>query len=172
MKWFVWYWLPWGYPYQIRTRYFPYTCVSNILIIRNMMKNIPNVVTGCVTSTSVSLQWRHNEHDGVSNYRSHDCLLNSLFRRWSKKTPKFRATGLCDGNSPVTVNSPHKGPVTRKMFPFDDVIMSRMGGITITLVYHVVKHSEGQYWLSSLAQFTKSLWAHYQNPVNIWVATI
>ena len=22
------------------------------------------------------------------------------------------------------VNSPHKGPVTRKMFPFDDVIMS------------------------------------------------
>ena len=23
------------------------------------------------------------------------------------------------------VNSPHKGPVTRKMFPFDDVIMSR-----------------------------------------------
>ena len=24
------------------------------------------------------------------------------------------------------VNSPHKGPVTRKMFPFDDVIMSNM----------------------------------------------
>ena len=23
----------------------------------------------------------------------------------------------------VPVNSPHKGPVTRKMFPFDDVIM-------------------------------------------------
>ena len=27
------------------------------------------------------------------------------------------------GNSPGPVNSPHKGPVTRKMFPFDDVIM-------------------------------------------------
>ena len=24
------------------------------------------------------------------------------------------------------VNSPHKGPVTRKMFPFDDVIMSTL----------------------------------------------
>ena len=24
------------------------------------------------------------------------------------------------------VNSPHKGPVTRKMFPFDDVIMKHM----------------------------------------------
>ena len=26
------------------------------------------------------------------------------------------------------VNSPHKGPVTRKMFPFDDVIMNVMDG--------------------------------------------
>ena len=25
------------------------------------------------------------------------------------------------------VNSPHKGPVTRKMFPFDDVIMKTVG---------------------------------------------
>ena len=41
----------------------------------------------------------------------------------SKKTSKLRVTGLCEGNSPGPVNSPHKGPVTRKMFPFDDVIM-------------------------------------------------
>ena len=31
---------------------------------------------------------------------------------------------FCVGNSPGPVNSPHKGPVTRKMFPFDDVIMN------------------------------------------------
>ena len=36
---------------------------------------------------------------------------------------KHRVTGLCEGNSPGPVNSPHKGPVTWKMFPFDDVIM-------------------------------------------------
>ena len=47
-----------------------------------------------------------------------------LFRRRSKKTSKLRVTVLCVGNSPGQVNSPHKGPVTRKMFPFDDVIMS------------------------------------------------
>ena len=46
-----------------------------------------------------------------------------LFRRRSKKTSKLRVTGLCAGNSPGPVNSPHKGPVTRKMLPFDDVIM-------------------------------------------------
>ena len=40
-----------------------------------------------------------------------------------KKTSKLRVTGLCVGKSPGPVNSPHKGPVRRKMFPFDDVIM-------------------------------------------------
>ena len=70
------------------------------------------------------LQWRHNDHDGVPNHQPHDCLLNRLFRRRSKKTSKLRVTGLCVGSSPRPVNSPHKGPVTRKMFPFDDVIMS------------------------------------------------
>ena len=74
--------------------------------------------------TSGTLQWSHNDHDCVSNHQPHDCLLNRLFRRRSKKTSKLRVTGLCVGNSPGPVNSPHKGPVTRKMFPFDDVIMS------------------------------------------------
>ena len=73
----------------------------------------------------VSLLWRHNGRDGVSNHQPHDCLLNRLFRRRSKKTSKLRVTGLCAGNSPVSlVNSPYKWPVTRKVFPFDDVIMS------------------------------------------------
>ena len=72
---------------------------------------------------SLSLWWRHNDHDSVSNHQPDECLLNRLFRRTSKKTPKLRVTGLCVGNSPGPVNSPHKGPVTRKMFPFDDVIM-------------------------------------------------
>ena len=71
-----------------------------------------------------TLRWRHNDHDGVSNHQPHGCLLNRLFRRRSKKTSKLRVTGLCVGNSPGPVNSPHKGPVTRKMFPFDDVIMT------------------------------------------------
>ena len=69
-------------------------------------------------------RWRHNEHDSVSNHQPHGCLLNRLFRRRSKKTSKFRVTGLCVGNSLGPVNSPHKGQVTRKMFPFDDVIMT------------------------------------------------
>ena len=63
--------------------------------------------------------WR----DSVSNHQPHYCLLNRLFRRRSKKTSKLRVTGRCAGNSPGPVNSPYKWPVTRKRFPFDDVIM-------------------------------------------------
>ena len=69
------------------------------------------------------LQSRHNERDGISNYQPHVCLLNRLVRRRSKKTSKLCVTGLCVGNSPVTGDLPHNGPVTRKMFSFDDVIM-------------------------------------------------
>ena len=67
-------------------------------------------------NTSNALQWRHNGRNSVSNHQPHDCLLN----RRSKTTSKLRVTGLCMGNSPGT---PHKWPVTWKMFPFDDVIM-------------------------------------------------
>ena len=77
-----------------------------------------------VAPTSSTLRWHHNDHDVVSNHQPHGCLLNRLFKRRSKKTSKLRVTGLCAGNSPGPVNSPHKGPVTRKMFPFDDVIMN------------------------------------------------
>ena len=54
----------------------------------------------------ISLQWRHNERDGDSNHQPHDCLLNCLLRRRSKKTANLRVTGLCEGNSPVTGEFP------------------------------------------------------------------
>ena len=52
------------------------------------------------------LQWCHQERDGVSNHQPHDCLLNPLFRRGTKKTSKLRVTGLCEGNSRVTSEFP------------------------------------------------------------------
>ena len=42
----------------------------------------------------------------VSNRQPHDCLLNRLFRRRSKKTSKLRVTGLCEGNSLLTGEFP------------------------------------------------------------------
>ena len=66
--------------------------------------------------SSVSLQWRHNERDGVSNHQHYACLLYRLFRRRAKKTSKLRVTGLCEGNSAVTGEFPAQRSVMRKMF--------------------------------------------------------
>ena len=53
-----------------------------------------------------TLQWRHNERDGVPNHQPHDYLLYRLFGHRSKTTSKLRVTGLCEGNSPVTGECP------------------------------------------------------------------
>ena len=52
------------------------------------------------------LLWRHNGRDSVSNHQPHQCLLNGLFSRSSKKTFKLVVTGLCAGNSPGTCEFP------------------------------------------------------------------
>ena len=70
-----------------------------------------------------SLQWRHNERYCVWNRRHLDCLLNRSFRRRSTKTSKFRVIDFSRGIHIWPVNSPHKRPVTRKMLPFDEVIV-------------------------------------------------
>ena len=65
-----------------------------------------NTLMSCLRNSTRPLRWRHNGRDSVSNHQPHDCLLNRLFRRRSKKTSKLRATGLCVGNSPGTGEFP------------------------------------------------------------------
>ena len=82
--------------------------------------------------SNCSLQWCHKKRDGVSNHQPHDCLLNRLFKAQNQRKPQTSATrAFVRGINQWPVNSPHKGPITRKMFPFDDVIMLR-----ITRQYH------------------------------------
>ena len=50
--------------------------------------------TKALSAPLATLQWRHNEHDGVSNHQPHNCLLNRLLRLRSKKTPKLRVADL------------------------------------------------------------------------------
>ena len=113
------------------TNYHLFVCRTPLSGLRNLpqresLQITPNLANSYVELTECivlqSLRWRHNERDGVSNHQHHDCLLNLLFRHRSKKTSKLRVIGLCEGNSLlISVNSLHKGPVTRKKIPFDDV---------------------------------------------------
>ena len=53
-------------------------------------------------SSGITLQWRHNERDGVSNHQPHDCLLNSLFKAQIKENIKVPRHCPFMGNIPVT----------------------------------------------------------------------
>ena len=101
----------------------------------------------------ITLQWRHNGRDSVSNHQPHDCLLNLLFRRRSKKISKLRVTGPCVGNSPVTGEFPTQRPVTRKMLPFDDVIMYGMANIDTPRPEQNGRHFEMQFSWIKIAVF-------------------
>ena len=106
-----------------------------------------------------TLQWRHNGRNDFSNHQPHDYLFNRLFR-CRKKASKLRVTVLCGGIHRWPVNFPHKGPVTRKMFPFDDVIMGRRD-LTTSRASVKINHAAillslvcilWKYWHNSLAK--------------------
>ena len=74
---------------------------SRLWIFASIVDSENSIQTELQQTATVPLRWRHNGRDIVSNHQSHDCLLNRLFRRRSKKTSELRVTGLCAGNSPV-----------------------------------------------------------------------
>ena len=127
-----------------------------------MKSRLPIIVDIAILwSRNIPLHWCHNDHDSVSYHQPHGYLLNRLFRRRSKKTSKFRVTGLCVGNSPGPVNSPHKGPVMRKMFPFHDVI------ILCVVAFPLDDHSRVELKMPARKNHTGFINANYIH-VSIW----
>ena len=107
-------WAPLRFKWGVRTYLIHVTSLRDFLISQMRTGNsFLQVNVPWTLLRQFTLLWRHNGDDSISNHQPHRCLLNRLFRRRSKKTSKLRVTGLC----------PHKWPVTRNFFPFDDVIM-------------------------------------------------
>ena len=78
----------------------------------------------------ITLQWRHNGRYGVSNHQPNDCLLKIYSVADQRKHQSSASLAFVWGIHLWPVNSPHKWPVTQKMFPFDDVIMiMHVGGV-------------------------------------------
>ena len=83
--------------------------ISSILVCEMGLwyhMNIMHVYCLLCFLSLLTLEWPHNGLDSVLNHQPHDCLLNYLFRRKSKKTSKLRAIGICAGNSPGTGEFP------------------------------------------------------------------
>ena len=94
----------WGPPGSCRPRKGPmlasWTLLSRFCISSH--SDILSCMAVIQDTCKMSLQWRHNGHDSVSNQQPYGCLLDRLFRRRSKKPSKLRATGFCAGNPPET----------------------------------------------------------------------
>ena len=73
---------------------------------------------------TITLRWRHNERNGVSNPQRLDGLLKlSVRRKHQSSAPLVSVRGIR-----WPVDSPHKGSVTRKMSPFHGDIMNKFLG--------------------------------------------
>ena len=75
------------------------------------------------SNETFTLQWCHNEHDGVSNHQRMDCFSTVCSCADQRKHQSSASLSFVRGIHRLPVNCPHKMPVTRKMFPFDDIIM-------------------------------------------------
>ena len=79
---------------------------------------------GTMASQITSLTIVYSTVYSGSDQRKHQSSASLAFVRWIHRGP---------------VNSPHKWPVTRKMFPFDDVIMY------LGLHFHIINNEENDY---------------------------
>ena len=71
----------------------------------------------------MSLRWLHNGRDGLKSPASRTVYSTVYSGADQRKHQSSASLTFVQGIHRWPVNSPHKGPVTRKMFSFDDVIM-------------------------------------------------
>ena len=109
---FSWIWIL-SSSYFLLTTYLIYEFLYAYRLIRQYIHwsiggNYSNVIMGAVTSQITSLAIVYSTVFSDADQRKHQGSASLAFVRGIHRGP---------------VNSPHKGPVTRKMLPFDDVIM-------------------------------------------------
>ena len=75
------------------------------------------------TATWKSFQWRRYDRDGVSNHRRPIVCPTICSGIEQRKHQSSASLVFARGIHRWPYDSPHKGRVTRKMFPFNDVIM-------------------------------------------------
>ena len=73
--------------------------------------------------STVPLQWRNSERNGVLNHRRLHCCSSVGSGADQRKHQSSASLAFVRGIHRWPANSPHKRPITRKMFSFHDVIM-------------------------------------------------
>ena len=97
-----------------------------IILTSEPISHYSDVIMGAVASQSTSLTIVYSTVDSDADQRKHQSSASLAFVRGSHQGP---------------VNSPHKWPVTRKIFPFDDVVMPRRLFVTPGFAHQSVRLS-------------------------------
>ena len=117
------------------------SCQISMIIHAKMAQTVTthyhDVIMGVVASQITSLMIVYSTVDSDADQRKHQSSASLAFVRGIHRGP---------------VNSPHKWPVTRKMFPFDDVIMfcwpddTRGQGVTSMILTQFAKNIPNTVW--------------------------
>ena len=100
-----------------------------------------------------TLQWCWNEHHDISNHWHLDCLLNHSGTHQRKRQSSM-SVAFVRGTHRWLVESPHKGPIMWKMFPFDDIIMTCWCQISSTVPFHWLRMVHHRQLDSSMSWLT------------------
>ena len=107
--WFIYRYLPW-FLYWYRGQSSTWRCGIEVSLKDNNTSHYNDVIMRTMASQITSLMIAFSAVYSGTDQRKHQSSASPAFVRGIHRWP---------------VNSPHKGPVTRKMFPFEDVIMGR-----------------------------------------------
>ena len=104
-------------PYRMKPTAVGFISLTTVNI--EMLSQLLSRLEGNPLVTGRPLQWCHNERYGVSNHRRPHCLLNCSDTDQRKHQSSASLAFMLRRIHRWPVNSPHKRPVTQKMFPFD-----------------------------------------------------
>ena len=127
------------YTEDIKAQFLSWHCK---VYMKNLMFMLSGIGVGMATTKVVVLffsHWRHNERDGFSNHRRLDCLLNRSSTQIKENIGEF----------------PSQRPVTRKMLPFDDVILS-----CLCVQPHLLEHKKSNIFQVQSVTKSSSKWRH------------
>ena len=106
--------------HQILEHFEKFEMTSNMAAVAMMYLRFLSVVHW------ITLRWRHNERDCVSNHKPHDFFYSAVYSGTDQRKYQSSASlAFVRGIHRGPANSSHKGTVTRKILPFDDVIMHK-----------------------------------------------
>ena len=116
----------------------------------NILSDYNDVIINAMAYQITSLTIVYSNVYSGTDHRKHQSSASLAFVRGIHRSP---------------VNSPHKGPVTQKIFPFDDVILD-----VRRLTYHTNNDISRTCYFNSCKTIFFIMWYHYLNRVNIGAA--